>query len=171
MQLGCFVAGVWMGAVMYADDLTLLATNRTMLSKMLALVVEHGASLNLTFSPGKSYCIFFTGGTTLRRVVYPAPLLLNGMELHWCESAVHLGHKLHQDLSMNADAKEKRARFISRSVEVRNQFSFAAPPQIIKAVRILTCDAYGSVLWRLDSPASAAFFNAYTSCIGVVQLR
>ena len=66
---------------------------------------------------------------------------------------------------MNADAKEKRAKFISRSVEVRSQFSFAAPPQILKAVRILACDAYGSMLWRLSSPSSSAFFNAYTSCI------
>ena len=89
----------------------------------------------------------------------------NGNVLPWRESATHLGHKLHQDLTMNADAKEKRARFISRSVEVRSQFSFAAPPQILRAVRILACDAYGSVLWRLDSPTSSAFFNAYTSCI------
>ena len=169
--LGCYVAGVWMGAVMYADDLALLATNRTMLSKMLALVVEHGASLNLIFSSCqdvqkcKSFCIFFTGGTTPRRVVYPAPLVLNGVKLPWRPSAVHLGHKLHQDLTMNADAKEKRAKFISRSVEVRSQFSFAAPPQILQAVRILACDAYGSMLWRLSSPSSSAYFNAYTSCI------
>ena len=169
--LGCYVAGVWMGAVMYADDLALLATNRAMLAKMLTLVVEHGASLNLTFSSCqdpqkcKSFCIFFVGPRPARKIVYPAPLVLNGVALPWRESAVHLGHKLHQNLTMNADAKEKRAKFISRSVEVRSQFSFAAPPQIIKAVRILACDAYGAVLWRLDSPASSAFFNAYTSCI------
>ena len=170
-KLGCHVAGMWMGAVMYADDLALLATNRAMLSEMLDLVVRHGAGLNLTFSSSqdpkkcKSFCIFFTRPILARRIFYPDPLVFNGVAIPWRESAVHLGHKLHQDLSMNADAKEKRARFISRSVEVRSQFRFAAPLQILKAVRILACDEYGSVLWGLDSPAACAFFNAYTSCI------
>ena len=39
------------------------------------------------------------------------------------------------------------------------KFAFAAPPQI------LACDAYGSMLWRLDSAAATSFFNAHTSCI------
>ena len=54
---------------------------------------------------------------------------------------------------------------ISRSLEVRSQFGFAAPPQILKAVRILACNAYGSILWQLNSPAAEAFFKAYTSCV------
>ena len=82
----------------------------------------------------KSFCLFFTGRITLKKVVFPAPLVLNGVRLPWREKAVHLGHTLHQDLTLNADAQEKRARFISKSVEVRSQFAFAAPPQILKAV-------------------------------------
>ena len=169
--LGCHVAGRWMGAVMFADDLALLATNRAMLAAMLALVMEHGASLNLVFSSCqdpkkcKSFYIFFGGPQSARQVVYPAPLTLNGVKLPWRESAVHLGHVLHQNLTWDTDAKDKRARFISRSLEVRSQFAFAAPLQILKAVRVFTCDAYGSVLWRLNSPASSAFYKAYTSCI------
>ena len=78
---------------------------------------------------------------------------------------MHLGHTLQQDLTMGADARERRAKFIARTVEVRGQFAFAAPPQILKAVKIMACDAYGSVLWRLDSPSASAFFSAYTSCL------
>ena len=82
-KLGCFVAGCWVGAVMYADDLALLAPNRAVLVAMLDLVVKYGASLNLTFSSSqdpkkcKSFCLFFTGRTTLRKVVFPAHLMLN----------------------------------------------------------------------------------------------
>ena len=170
-KLGCYVAGCWVGAVMYADDLALIAPTRVVLAAMLELVEKYGASLNLTFSSSqdpkkcKSFCLFFTGRTTLRKVVFPAPLVLNGVRLPWREKAVHLGHTLHQDLTLNADAKEKRARFIAKSVEVRSQFAFAAPPQILKAVQVLACDAYGSMLWRLDSAAATAFFNAHTSCV------
>ena len=102
----------------------------------------------------KSFCLFFTGRITLKKVVFPAPLVLNGVRLPWREKAVHLGHTLHQDLTLNADAKEKRARFIAKSVEVRSQFAFAAPPQILKAVQVLACNSYGSMLWRLDSAAA-----------------
>ena len=47
--LGCHVAGVLMGAFLYADDLALLAPIRTILTPMLVLVEAYGASLNLTF--------------------------------------------------------------------------------------------------------------------------
>ena len=98
-------------------------------------------------------------------MIYPARLQLNGVELPWKESAVHLGHTLHQDLTFKADARVRRAAFIASSVEVRNEFAFAAPAQILKAVRILCCSAYGAVLWRLNSAEASSFFKAYSSCV------
>ena len=139
------------------------------LAKMFELVESYGASLNLTFSSCqdaskcKSFCVYFVGSA--RRIVYPAPLKLNGVQLPWKESAVHLGHTLHQDLTFKADVGKKRASFIASSVEVRNEFSFAAPAQILRAVRILCCSAYGGVLWRLSSAEVSSFFKAYSSCI------
>ena len=169
--LGCHIAGVWTGAVLFADDLTLLAPSRSVLAAMLSLVETYGASLNLTFSSSqeaskcKSFCLYFVGQTSSRKLVYPSPLVLNGVTLPWRTKAVHLGHTLHQDLTFDDDARTRRASFISSSVQVRSQFGFASPPQIVTAVRLLCCHAYGSVLWRLESPASTAFFNSYSSCI------
>ena len=168
--LGCSVAGLWMGAMLYADDLSLLAPTRAILASMLALVEAYGAKLNLTFSsdqdPGKckSFCLYFSTQTS-NKVKNPSPLVLNGVTLPWKEKAVHLGHTLHHNLSFDTDASVRRAAFISSSVEVRNLFSFAEPAQIITAVRILCCSAYGSVLWRLDSSSASSFFKAYSSCI------
>ena len=76
-----------------------------------------------------------------------------------------LGHTLHQDLTFKADAGVRRAAFIASSVEVRNEFAFAAPTQVLKAVRILCCSAYGAVLWRLSSFEASSFFKAYSSCV------
>ena len=66
---------------------------------------------------------------------------------------------------MDIDANEKKVQFISNSIEVRDQFAFSAPHLILKAVTVLCCHAYGSVLWRLDSQAAKSFFSAYSSCI------
>ena len=156
--LGCHVAGLWRGALLYADDLSLLAPTRAILAAMLALVTAYGASLNLTFSTSqdprqcKSFCLYFVGPRPSRMVTYPQPLVLNGVVLPWRVSAVHLGHTLHQDLTFSADAAVRRASFISSSLEVWSQFAFAAPSQILTAVRIMCSHAYGAVLWRLDSP-------------------
>ena len=153
------------------DDLALLAPTRVILAAMLALVEAHGASLNLTFSTSqdpklcKSFCLYFEGPRPEQRIQNPAPLVLNGVVLPWVKSAVHLGHTIHQDLTMTADAAVRRAKFISSNVEVRSGFSFAAPNQILRAVRLLSCDGYGSVLWRLDSKEAASIFKAYSSCV------
>ena len=160
-----------MGGLLYADDLALLAPTRAILAAMLSLVEAHGATLNLTFSTNqdarlcKSFCLYLVGPRPERSIHYPTPLTLNGVTLPWVKSAVHLGHTIHQDLTMSSDAAVRRARFISSSVEIRDQFSFASPAQILKAVRTLSCDAYGSVLWRLDSTAASSYFKAYSSCV------
>ena len=141
------------------------------MAAMLVLVESYGAKLNLTCSSNqdpkkcKSFCLYFVGPRPPRKIKYPAPLLLNGVVLPWRTSAVHLGHTLHQDLTFQADAAQRRAGFISSSLEVREQFSFAQPAQILKAVRMLSCHAYGSVLWRLDSGEADSFFRAYSSCV------
>ena len=177
--LGCNIAGVWMGAVLYVDDLALLAPTRSALAAMLAVVEKYSLSHNLHFSVdpnpklSKTKCIYFGGrcppapGVSIPRNRFPcpAPLLLYGKQLPWVENSAHLGHNLHQSLSTDQDIKMRRAMFISRSVEVRDQFAFAPPAQVLKAVQIFCCDAYGSPLWCLDSKSASSFYKAWSSCV------
>ena len=136
-----------MGGFLYADDLSLIAPSHAILARMLEMVAENGASLNLHFS------------TLVKN------LRTNGVTLLWKESAVHHGHTLQQNLNFDADAATRRAGFISRSVEVREQFSSASPAHVLKAVRILCCHGYGAVLWRIDSSSASSFFKAYNRCV------
>jgi len=93
-----------------------------LLPRILIMQVCMYVPKNLRFSscqdPGKckSFCLFFVGLKTPRKVVYPSPLFLYGIKLPWRESAVHLGHHLHQNLKSDADAGVRRAAFIARSV-------------------------------------------------------
>ena len=83
--LGCFVAGVWMGAVLYVDDLALLAPTRSMLDRMLTVVEEYGHDHNLRFSTddnpnlSKTKCMFFSARPGSRQTP-PAPLMLYGKD-------------------------------------------------------------------------------------------
>ena len=67
--------------------------------------------------------------------------------------------------NFDADAATRRAGFIGRSVEVRDQFSSASPAHVLKAMRILCCHGYGAVLWRLVSSSASSFFKAYNRCV------
>ena len=55
LQLGCYVAGVWMGACAFADDIALLAPGRQVLQKMIKECESYGVQNNLFFSTFKEY--------------------------------------------------------------------------------------------------------------------
>ena len=173
LQLGCSIGGCWYGALGYADDLILLAPNREVLQRMLNICESYAAEHNLVFStdpvPAKSKtkCMYFCG--RLGRVKYPEPVQLCGKDLPWVESAVHLGHTLNQMSNMKKDCKRARARFIAKTIEIREQLSFANPDQIMQAVQVLCTDAYGSMIWELSSEEAEQFFKCWNTCVKLVH--
>ena len=114
-------------------------------------------------SKSKSKCIFVCGLN--RKKEKPVPLVLNGKDLPWVESALHLGHVLHESGTMNQDIKAKRAGFIGESTECRESFGFASPCDVLKAVKVYVGSHYGSNLWQLDSPMAEQYFSAWRTCV------
>ena len=94
LGLGCHIGGMWYGACGYADDLILLAPNREVLQKMVQVCQSYAGEHNLIFSTdpvpalSKTKCIFFCGKPG--KVKYPDPVQLDGQDLPWVESALHL---------------------------------------------------------------------------------
>ena len=124
---------------------------------------------NLMFSTdpnpekSKTKCIFVCGQS--KKVVKPAPLFLDGKELPWVASALHLGHVLHESGSMDKDIKAKRASFIGESTEVRETFGFASPAEVIRAVKLYVGSHYGSNLWQFGSESAGQYFTAWKTCV------
>ena len=79
---------------------------------MLSLCENFANKNNLQFSTdvnpakSKSECMYMCGRVNI--VVYPVHLQLYGIDLPWVTHATHLGHELHQDCTMEYDAKIKR---------------------------------------------------------------
>ena len=169
--LGCQVAGVWVGAAGYADDLLLLAPTRETMSKMLSFCEDYASEHNLMFSTdidpkkSKSKCIYICGkkGNELPANL-PDQLVLYGKNLPWVPSAVHLGHEIHQSGNMEHDCRIKRALFIDSSIEIRETFSFAHPNQVLSAVQKYSLHCYGAMLWNLSSTSAASFCKAWNTC-------
>ena len=171
--LGCHMAGLWVGAVAFADDLLLMAPSRAAMAKMLEICEQYGEKLNLVFSTdpcpskSKSKAIYMTG-SLLRHMPKPVPLKLYGKDLPWVSHATHLGHEMHEDGTMDFDCKCKRGKFIENSLSIRETFKFAKPSQVLKAVQTNCCDLYGSMLWNLYGEQAGQYYRSWSTCTKLV---
>ena len=169
LGVGCHIGGVFLGAAGFADDLILVAPCRSAMAQMLDKCETYAEKNNLTFStdpnPSKSKtkCMYICG--KVKKPDYPAPLQLYGVDLPWVEHATHLGHELHQDGTMELDAKMKRAQFIENSTEIREMFSFGHPSQVLRAVQMYSCHFYGSMLWDLFGDMAGQVYRSWNTCV------
>ena len=169
LGVGCHVAGLYYGAVGFCDDILLLAPTRDGMQIMLDTCDRFARRNNLQFSTdpnpakSKSKCIFMIGRN--RHLAKPLPLLLDGKELPWVASATHLGHELHESGSMDHDCCVKRADFIRKSTFIREEFSFASPVEVLRAVKVFGGDLYGGNLWKFRDDMASQMFNTWYTCI------
>ena len=150
----------------------MLTPNREVLQRMLQVCEGYASEHNLVFSTdpipsrSKTKCMLFCGKPG--KVNYPDPVQLDGKDLPWVETAEHLGHTLDQVTNMERDCKRARASFITKSLEVRNQLSFADPQIILKALQIFCSDVYGCMLWDLSSDAAESLFKCWNTNVKLV---
>ena len=169
LGLGAHVAGLFMGAVCYADDVLLIAPTRAAMQRMLYELEKFAEESNIEFStdpsPSKSKtkCIYVVGKK--KNLSKPAPLTLCGRELPYVRQADHLGNTLTEQGNMDQDAVIKRAKFIQSSVEIREVFKFAAPQEIVKSLKIYSSSFYGSCLWDLSGDKAKQVFSAWNTSI------
>ena len=168
LGLGCRLHDVFPGIMVYADDVILLSPSRSGLQEMLKVMEKFANKNNIVFSThevpskSKSKCIWFNGKSGICK--YPKELLLNGKELPWVQSALHLGHELTQECDMEHGAWVSRAKFIDKSNDIMEMFHFAHPLQKVKAMEIYCNDWYGSCLWNLFGPLGKTVLQCLEYC-------
>ena len=96
--VGCFWDDQFVGALAYADDLTLLAPSPAALRRLLFICEQFGAANMLKFNPDKTQCIKFSRSGT----VGACNFLFCGKCIFCAKSVVHLGHVLTCNLMDNA---------------------------------------------------------------------
>ena len=66
---------------------------------------------------------------------------------------------------MHQNARIRRAIFIDRSVEIREQFHYADSEEVLKAISVYCCDGYGSMLWALAWNTAVKLVNDHSLCL------
>ena len=69
---------------------------------------------------------------------------------------------------MEQDASVKRAKFIQSSVETREMFKWAAPQEIIRAIKVHNTAFYWSSLWDLNGVKAKQVFSTWSTTVKLV---
>ena len=165
--VGCHIGEVFLGALLYADDIILLSPSRHAASMMLRTCEEWSNKSGISFStdptPAKSKSKIMVTGTNSNNLGRLSPLPLYGVNLPFVERIDHLGHVFVSSSDMTADCNRSWASFCNRSVELRDALRDIHPREVSRSHNVYCNDWYGSVLWRLDAPYMARIYNSHKS--------
>ena len=78
-------------------------------------------------------------------------MILNGKPLPWVKTVTHLGVKINDKLTRGQDTLEKRAQYVSKCNELRQEFHFADPNTLTFLNNTYNSHFYGATLWDLFS--------------------
>ena len=87
---GCYFRGVYVGYIMYADDIMLMSTSIIKLQEMLHVCIAFGLEMGFKFNVKKSVCIAY--GKNVKDKL--GSLILNNEHLEWVNELVYLEVKL-----------------------------------------------------------------------------
>jgi len=87
-DLGCHFHGVYVGCLLYADDIILMSASVVNLQKMLDICYTNGCVLDIQFNAKKS--LLFLVGKSYSRLT--DGLMLGGDNISWCEKNEIPGH-------------------------------------------------------------------------------
>ena len=169
-RTGCWVNNVFMGIFGYSDDNLLVAPSLDSLQEMLRTCEKYAEEHNLKFSTNinpvkcKTKCIAF-----LFKERELDPLVLCGDPLPWVGGGVHLGNHLsNKTEGMRHDIKVKRANFISKNIDLNQEFSFSHPLTKVKMNLIFNFHFTGSPLWDLFSREAVMLENSWNTSVKVM---
>lgn len=160
---GCYVANVYVGALCYADDLTLIAPSLSALRRMLKICEDFGRDYGMTFNAGKTQLIFF--GKSVLSKSRRGEVYFCGSKLEWVESVLHLGVRLCSNLSETADIARISNKFHMVVHTMLSQFPYLKPDMKTNLFRTLAGDLYGAILWRLTRTNLNPPSIAYNQCL------
>ena len=170
--LGCHINGMFFGAMIFADDIFLLAASRNGLQSMVNICHSFVESRNLKFGTNadpdksKTKCIVFLKKT--KPNFKPANIKLNGDALPWVTQVKHLGHMLQADNSMRVDIAQKRGAFIGKINSLLQEFHFVNPNVMIKLMNTYSTSLYGSNTWDIFSPDCERLYSSYNVAIRLI---
>ena len=87
------------------------------------------------------------------------------MSLPWVDSAIHLGHRISENGSMNDDCDYRRYEFLRKSSKIINEFENSDGNVLLNLINIYACSFYGSNIWDFGSEDCANLFRSWNKVV------
>ena len=151
-RVGCFVGSNFLGALAYADDITLLAPTAHAMRLMLKICTEYASEYAITFNASKTKCLIFAPRMRCRiQMCQPPKFYLGDDEIEVVEKWPHLGNLLHVSEESTSAIYSSRLKFIGQANDVLGFFGNLDAVVKNDLLYKYCSSFYGSVLWDLQS--------------------
>ena len=161
LGLGCHIGEVNLCSVYFADDINLISPSRSASVIILSTCEEWAHSNGVMFStdpiPEKSKTKVMVVGAKDTSTL--APLTLYNADLPFVKKIKHVGHTFNHMGDMSSDVSVRKAAYLQRSNDLREQFSFCHPRELMKIIQRHCHDWYGAMLWDLGNPYMKSVYN------------
>ena len=147
LGVGCHWKHHFVGAVCYADDLSLLAPSQAALRLMLRLCEQFADSHGLRFNASKTQLIRFGRCPSVK---CSSRFSFCSTSLPFLNSVAHLGHILRYDLDDYDDILRATRDLVRRSNCILQTFAGVDSFVMTKLVQAFCLSLYGSSLWKLS---------------------
>ena len=166
-KAGCWINGMFLGLCGYSDDNYCLAPSISALRDMLKTISEYAVEHNLSFSTNPDPRKCKTKLMAFLKKPRPLPAVFLGeVALPWVDQCKHLGNTIENTINgCQEDMRLKRAKYISKNIEINQEFHFAAASTRLRVNSIWNTHFSGSPLWNLFSPGAERMIGSYNRSI------
>jgi hypothetical protein len=146
-RLGCYVGNVFVGAVSYADDITLIAPTLKSAQSLLDICEQFASEFHVLFNSTKSNVIVLNN--PFRKNYDLHNLVLNNAAIPYTDRALHLGSFIGKDAN-KFNIKKAMQDLNARVNMLVCNYSFSYFDTLCFLFKSYCTSYYGSPLWKLD---------------------
>lgn len=157
---GCHLNNTYIGAVAYADDVTLSCPSRRGLNRMLELCCSYAMSNDIMFNTKKTVCIKYGEPVTENEHVY-----FSDVSLAWHDNVRHLGNYFDTNISDLTDSRFKCSAFIGYVNKLMSNFGYLQPDILGNLFKTYCCSYYGSFLWQYNSAGFTKYCTEWNKAV------
>ena len=144
--LGCHISNTYMGALSYADVITLISPSLYGLNRMLDICNKFAIDNFIIFNSKKTICIKYGEDVRVSEQVF-----MNGRLLSWHSEVRHLGNFFNNRLCNSTDSNQKASHFIGQFKKLYSNFGYLQANVLSNLFKSYCCSFYGSFLWLYNS--------------------
>ena len=162
---GCWINHIFLGMFGYSDDNFALAPSIHALRDMLKTISDYAEEHNLRFStnPNPKKCKTKVMAFMKKPRILP-DIYLGPAKLPWVDNCIHLGNNLKNVIDgCQEDMKIKSARYVSKNIELNQEFYFSHPETKIGINKIWNTHFTGRNLWNLFTEGAVKVKFCYNS--------